>query len=228
LAIEESWRRVVGAEFDKDYMGELREFLRGELRSRQIYPPKDRWFRAFELTPFESVRVVILGQDPYHGANQAHGLCFSVQSGVKLPPSLVNIFLEIAREFGVEKSAAERATSGDLSAWAQSGVLLLNSVLTVAANEAASHGKRGWERFTDVCISALNERRENLVFMLWGNYAKSKIPLIDPARHLVLSAAHPSPLSAHSGFFGCDHFKIANQYLQDRGITPIDWLSVFN
>jgi uracil-DNA glycosylase len=197
----------------------LRDFLRAEKAAGKIiYPHSSNWFRALELTPLDAVRVVILGQDPYHGAGQAHGLCFSVPRGNRTPPSLVNIFKEMEADLGIA-----RASHGNLEHWAQQGVLLLNSVLTVEAGQAASHQKRGWERFTDAIIRTVNDRTEPTVFLLWGAYAQKKAAFVDGDRHLVLNAAHPSPLAAHNGFFGCQHFSKANAFLQSAGQQPIDW-----
>ena len=197
----------------------LADFLRAEKRAgKVIYPPGPQIFAALDSTPFDAVKVVILGQDPYHGPGQAHGLCFSVRAGVPAPPSLDNIFKEIQRDLGIA-----RPDHGCLLPWAQQGVLLLNSVLTVERGLAGSHAGKGWEGFTDACIDALNRERENLVFLLWGSYAQAKGKLIDRQRHLVLKAPHPSPLSAHRGFIGCGHFSRANEYLRDRGGRPVDW-----
>lgn len=211
--------QVLGAEFDKPYMQSLRAFLRQEKQAGEVvYPPGGDIFHAFNATPFEQVKVVILGQDPYHGANQAHGLCFSVQSGVRVPPSLVNIYKEIERDLGIPPPP-----HGTLDHWARQGVLLLNAVLTVRAGQAASHQGQGWEQFTDQAIDHINRERQGVVFMLWGSYAQKKGKLIDRQRHCVLTAPHPSPLSAHRGFFGCGHFSRANQYLLQQGNAPIDW-----
>ena len=219
VKIEESWKAVLAGEFEQPYMAELRDFLRREKGSgKVIYPMGGEYFNAFNLTPFEDVKVVILGQDPYHGPGQAHGLCFSVRPGVRMPPSLVNIFNEIQGDLGVPF-----ADHGCLEPWARQGVLLLNSVLTVERGRAASHQNRGWERFTDRVIALLNERRERLVFLLWGSYAQKKGRIIDTRRHLVLKSPHPSPLSAHRGFFGSRHFSRANAYLQENGIGAVDW-----
>jgi uracil-DNA glycosylase len=220
IRLEPSWKRALAKEFKEPYFKELAEFVRKEYNSEVVYPPPKYIFRAFDLTPFEKVEVVILGQDPYHGPRQANGLCFAVEEGVALPPSLQNIFKEIQQEFGEPL----RHTSGDLTRWAVQGVLLLNATLTVRARLAGSHQGRGWEHFTDAAIKALSEERENLVFMLWGNYARQKKVLIDEFKHLILESAHPSPFSAHSGFFGNGHFKKANDYLLKRGKKPIDWL----
>ena len=217
--IEESWRRVLVDEFQSHYMSELRSFLRQELDGGAIVFPHTRdYFRAFDLTPFEKVRVVILGQDPYHGAGQAHGLCFSVRDGVAFPPSLLNIFKELQSDLGFP-----RPTRGDLSSWAQQGVLLLNSVLTVREGQAASHQGRGWERFTDYVVRQLNEQRQGIVFVLWGAYAQKKGALIDRKRHYVIESVHPSPLSASRGFFGSKPFSRINAYLRTAGQTEIDW-----
>jgi uracil-DNA glycosylase len=200
-------------------MHDLKRFLLAEReRGKHIFPKGGEWFRALDLTPPEQVRVVILGQDPYHGEGQAHGLCFSVRHGVRPPPSLVNIFKEMESDLGVRP-----ARHGFLEHWAEQGVLLLNSVLTVEMGRAASHRERGWERFTDRIVREVNEKTEPVVFMLWGSYAQKKAAFVDTSRHLVLKAAHPSPLSAHSGFFGCRHFSRANAFLESRGLKPIDW-----
>jgi len=200
-------------------MHTLREFLLTRKRHQAvIYPPGDQIFSALDSTPFEQVRVVILGQDPYHGPDQAHGLCFSVQPGVRITPSLVNIYREIQSDLGIEPPQ-----HGYLQSWATQGVLLLNAVLTVERGQAGSHQGKGWERFTDTVVQSLNEEREGLVFMLWGNYAKKKGSVINRQKHLVLNAPHPSPLSAHQGFFGCRHFSQTNDYLQQQGQAPIDW-----
>ena len=217
--IEASWKAKIGSEFDQPYMQDLRAFLVREKQSgKQIFPPGSLWFEAFNRTPFDKVRVVILGQDPYHGPGQAHGLCFSVQSGVKLPPSLINIYKELVSDVGITLP-----TSGDLGPWADQGVLLLNATLTVEAFNAGSHQKKGWEEFTDIAIQRLNQEREGLVFMLWGSYAQKKGQSIDASRHLVLRAPHPSPLSAHRGFLGCRHFSQTNDYFLSRGQDPINW-----
>jgi uracil-DNA glycosylase len=221
VQLEQSWKEHLQEEFEKPYMLQLREFLRGELsRRKTIYPKGAEYFNAFNSIPVEQVKVVILGQDPYHGPDQAHGLCFSVPPGVGTPPSLINIFKEIQADLGL---GAEQFRHGHLQSWAQQGVLLLNSVLTVEAGHAASHQGKGWEEFTDRAISVLNERREHVVFMLWGAYAQKKGAVIDADRHLVLKAPHPSPLSAHRGFLGCRHFSKANNYLIQHGLEPIDW-----
>lgn len=219
IDLEAGWKQQLATEFDSDYMQALREFLREEKRrGKVIYPPGPQMFNAFNSTPFDAVRVVILGQDPYHGPGQAHGLSFSVPPGIPPPPSLLNIFKEIHRDLGLPMPG-----HGCLQAWAEQGVLLLNAVLSVEQRQAASHQGRGWERFTDRAIECLNAGREGLVFLLWGSYAQKKGNLIDRQRHLVLTAPHPSPLSAHRGFIGCGHFSRVNEYLQDRGEAPIDW-----
>lgn len=213
---------VVGGEFDQPYMKKLKEFLRQEKAAGHvIYPKGAHIFNALNITPFEKVEVVILGQDPYHGPDQAHGLAFSVRAGIALPPSLVNIYKEIENEFGVRMPR-----QGDLTGWAKQGVLLLNATLTVQAARAGSHQGHGWEQFTDAVIRALNDRGESIVFMLWGSYAQKKGAFIDRKKHLVLEAPHPSPLSAHRGFLGCGHFKKANDYLTRHGRKAIDWTRV--
>ena len=213
------WLEPLQAEFDQPYMAELKRFLLGERNAgKRIFPAGSNWFRALDLTPLDQVKVVILGQDPYHGPGQAHGLCFSVPDGVRPPPSLVNIYKELASDLGLPPPA-----HGFLEHWARQGVLLLNSVLTVEMGQAASHRDRGWERFTDAVIRLVNEKPEPVVFMLWGSYAQKKAAFVDPSRHLVLKAPHPSPLSAHSGFLGCRHFSKANAFLESRGLAPIDW-----
>lgn len=219
VKIEESWRRHIGAEFDKQYFIDLAEFVRREYTQHTCYPPGRLIFNAFNLCPFDQVKVVIIGQDPYHEPGQAHGLSFSVGEGVTLPPSLVNIFKEIQLDLGTPMPA-----SGDLTRWAKQGVLLLNATLTVRAHQAASHQRHGWEEFTDAAIRALNADRDHLVFILWGGYARSKAALIDASRHLVLQSVHPSPLSANrGGWFGNHHFSRANAYLEAHGETPIKW-----
>ncbi len=221
VKIHPSWKERLQAEFEEPYFAELADFVKREYRDEVVYPPPKHLFRAFELCPFEKVKVVILGQDPYHGRGQANGLCFAVGDQVPLPPSLQNIFKEIEAEYG----EPVRNRSGDLERWAKQGVLLLNATLTVRAHKAGSHQGRGWERFTDAIVRALNAQREHLVFMLWGNYAKQKGAHIDRARHLVLESPHPSPFSAVSGFFGNGHFKKANEYLSAHKEAPIDWLA---
>ena len=219
IRLEASWRQRLQSEFQQDYMQQLRQFLRHEKQAgKVIYPPGEQIFNALDSTPFDNVKVVILGQDPYHGPGQAHGLCFSVQPGVPPPPSLQNIFKEIESDLGLP-----RPSHGCLQSWAEQGVLLLNAVLTVQQNQAASHQGRGWERFTDKVVELLNAERDGLVFMLWGSYAQKKGHFIDREKHLVLQSAHPSPLSAHRGFLGSRHFSQANAYLEQRGAEPINW-----
>ncbi|MBQ2304337.1 MAG: uracil-DNA glycosylase [Bacteroidales bacterium] len=218
VTIEESWKRVLGSEFEKEYFKTLRDFIHSEYRNKTIYPPAKQIFNAFDSCPFESVKVVILGQDPYHEPSQAHGLSFSVLPPCPPPPSLVNIYKEIRSDVGTLVSA-----NGDLTDWSRQGVLLLNATLTVEAHKAGSHQNKGWETFTDSAIKALAENREHLVFMLWGSYAQRKGAFIDRSRHLVLQAPHPSPLSAYRGFFGCKHFSAANAYLISQGLSPIVW-----
>ena len=218
VRIDESWRQVLQPEFDKPYFELLTNFVRHAYATRQCFPPAGLIFRAFDLCPFDKVRVVIIGQDPYHDFNQAHGLCFSVQEGVPAPPSLLNIYKELQRDL-----AKPIPSSGDLTHWAQQGVLLLNATLTVEAHKAGSHQGKGWEELTDAAIQALNNQRSNIVFMLWGSYAQRKGQFIDRKRHLVLTAVHPSPLSAYRGFIGCGHFSKANEYLLQHGQPPINW-----
>jgi uracil-DNA glycosylase len=219
VELESSWRVPLAGEFEQPYMEQLRAFLLEQKRAgKRIFPQGDEFFSAFDHTPLERVKVVILGQDPYHGEGQAHGLCFSVRPGVGVPPSLKNIYKELNAELDLPIPA-----HGCLTSWADQGVLLLNSVLSVESARAASHQGKGWETFTDRVIEVINRGREGVVFMLWGSYAQRKGAKIDGERHCVLKAPHPSPLSAHRGFFGCGHFVAANQYLESRGITPIDW-----
>jgi uracil-DNA glycosylase len=219
IRLEESWRDVLGPEFSNPYMSELRRFLLTEKEAgKRIFPKGSEYFRALDLTPLDHVKVVILGQDPYHGYGQAHGLCFSVRPGTRIPPSLVNIYKELRSDLGISP-----ARHGFLEHWARQGVLLLNSVLTVEEGKAAAHQGRGWERFTDAVIRAVNERCDGVVFMLWGSYAQKKASVVDQKKHLVLKAPHPSPLSAHNGFFGSRHFSQANDFLLSRGKQPIDW-----
>jgi uracil-DNA glycosylase len=217
--MDPSWLEVLGDELEQPYMQELRSFLVSEVAAgRRFYPPADRVFNALALTPFDDVRVVILGQDPYHGQGQAMGLCFSVPPGVPAPPSLQNIHKELGTDLGVRQPS-----SGDLTPWAERGVLLLNAVLTVAPGKPASHAGKGWEQFTDRAIREISERRDGVVFLLWGRYAQQKGAVVDQARHHVLSAPHPSPYSAASGFFGCRHFSRANELLAAEGARPIEW-----
>lgn len=219
VRIDTTWKSALADQWDQPYFEQLTEFVRSQYATRTIYPPGSRIFAAFDTTPFDAVRVVILGQDPYHGPGQANGLCFSVAPGVDMPPSLVNIFKEVHDDVGSPMPA-----TGDLTRWARQGVLLLNSTLTVEAHRAGSHQGHGWEQFTDAVVSAIASRRDHLVFMLWGNYAKNKGRYIDRSRHLVLTAAHPSPLSANrGGWFGCRHFSQANAYLSAHGMPPITW-----
>lgn len=216
--LEDSWLSPLAAEFESPYMQKLKGFLQTEKSQRKvIYPPGSLIFNALNTTPLDQVKVVILGQDPYHGPNQAHGLSFSVPDGIKPPPSLLNIFREIETDLGVRNS------SGDLTAWAKQGVLLLNSVLTVERSRAASHQGKGWEQFTDRVIEVINHSRQHVVFMLWGSYAQKKAAQVDARKHLVLKAPHPSPLSAHRGFLGCRHFSQCNEYLTEQQIQPINW-----
>ena len=226
VRLEASWKAALQEEFEKPYMRNLRAFLQKEKTARKvIYPKGDRIFSALDLTPLTSAKVVIIGQDPYHGPRQAHGLCFSVQSGVPQPPSLINIFKEVNEDLG---SASQHLDTqkGCLEKWANQGVLLLNAVLTVERGRAGSHQGQGWETFTDEVVSVLNASRSGLVFMLWGSYAQKKGAIVDRTRHCVLSSPHPSPLSAHRGFFGCRHFSKANAYLEEQGVAPIDWFDV--
>lgn len=219
VKIEESWRQHIGSEFEKQYFINLTNFVRQEYATTTCYPPGKLIFNAFNLCPFDKVKVVIIGQDPYHEAGQAHGLSFSVCDGVPFPPSLQNIFKEIEQDLGTPIPM-----TGNLTRWAEQGVLLLNATLTVRAHQAASHQRRGWEEFTDAAIKALNADRNNLVFILWGGYARSKAPLIDSSRHLILQSVHPSPLSANrGGWFGNHHFSRANAYLVEHGQEPINW-----
>lgn len=218
VRIDPTWNKALATEWNTPYFAGLTDFVRSAYRSGTIYPPAGKIFAAFDSTPFDKVKVVILGQDPYHEPGQANGLCFSVADNVALPPSLVNIFKEIESDLGVKPYP-----SGDLSRWATQGVLLLNSTLTVEAHRAGSHQGKGWEEFTDAAIAALSDGREGLVFMLWGSYAIRKGAHIDRSRHLVLTSPHPSPLSAYRGFFGNHHFSRANAYLQAHGQSPIDW-----
>lgn len=217
VRIEESWKRHLSSEFEKPYFKELTAFVKKEYATTKVYPPPKNIFRAFDVTPFDAVKVVILGQDPYHGPNQANGLCFAVHEGIQTPPSLKNIFKEIESDLGhpIDRNP-------DLSRWAQQGVLLLNATLTVRAGQAGSHQHKGWEEFTDAAIQSLNDEREGLVFILWGNYARQKGSRIDRTKHCVLESAHPSPFSADK-FFGTKPFSKANRYLKDNGKTPIEW-----
>ncbi|MGI9327656.1 MAG: uracil-DNA glycosylase [Pseudomonadales bacterium] len=226
VQLEQSWKQRLTPEFESTYMQNLRAFLVKQKQARKVvFPPGEQMFQALNLTPFDAVRVVIIGQDPYHGPGQAHGLSFSVPAGVPQPPSLVNILQEINDDLGDGEHRIPKQ-NGCLLPWASQGVLLLNAVLSVEQGRAGSHQGQGWETFTDSIVSRLNSDREHLVFMLWGAYAQKKGSIVDPDRHLVLKAPHPSPLSAHRGFFGCRHFSQANQYLVERGGTAIDWFAV--
>jgi uracil-DNA glycosylase len=219
VTLHESWKAPLAREFDAPYMATLKEFLVAEKAcGKRIFPKGSEWFHALDATPLERVRVVILGQDPYHGEGQAHGLCFSVRQGVRPPPSLINIYKEMKSDLGLEPPS-----HGNLEAWAKQGVLLLNSVLTVEAGLAASHQGKGWERFTDAVIRLVNDQPRPVVFILWGTYAQRKAAFVDRQRHLVLASAHPSPLSAHNGFFGSKPFSKANEFLAANGREPIDW-----
>ena len=216
--VPENWLHVVGAEVEESYFQSLSRFVDDERGRYVVYPPEADVFNALKFTPYSEPRVVLLGQDPYHEQGQAHGLCFSVQPGVRPPPSLVNIYKELETDLGIKPRR-----HGFLEHWASQGVLLLNSVLTVEMGQAASHRDRGWERFTDRIIREVNESDQPVVFMLWGSYSQKKAAFVDTSRHLVLKTAHPSPLSAHSGFFGCRHFSRANAFLQSKGLEPVDW-----
>lgn len=218
VRIDATWKSKLAGEFENDYFLKLAEFVKREYISNTIYPPGSLIFNAFNLCPFNKVKAVIIGQDPYHGPEQAHGLCFSVRDGVGFPPSLINIFKEIEMDIGIRRSS-----SGNLERWASQGVLLLNATLTVRAHQAGSHQRKGWEQFTDSVISILNSEKENLVFFLWGAYAQKKGESIDRSRHLVLESVHPSPLSASRGFFGNKHFSRCNDYLIMHGIEPVNW-----
>ncbi len=219
VTLHESWKAPLQAEFDAPYMAALKDFLVGERdRGKRIFPKGSEWFHALDATPLEQVRVVILGQDPYHGEGQAHGLCFSVKPGVRPPPSLINIYKEMESDLGLKPPP-----HGNLEAWARQGVLLLNAVLTVEAGLAASHQGKGWERFTNAVIRLVNDQQRPVVFILWGSYAQRKAAFVDRNRHLVLASAHPSPLSAHNGFFGSKPFSKANEFLIAQGESPIDW-----
>ncbi|WP_134090665.1 uracil-DNA glycosylase [Olivibacter sp. XZL3] len=219
VTLEKSWRAILEPEFSKPYMSDLRNFLKAEQAQYQVFPPNKLIFNAFNHTPFHEVKAVILGQDPYHNVGQAHGLSFSVQPGIAIPPSLKNMYIELSNDIPGFKIP----THGTLTKWADQGVLLLNAVLTVRAHMAASHQKKGWEIFTDTVIKELSQRTEGIVFILWGNYAKQKTKLIDASKHLIITSAHPSPLSAHNGFFGSKPFSKTNAYLIKQGKAPIDW-----
>lgn len=221
VKIHQSWLNILNEEFEKEYFGNLVKFVKQEYSGKTIYPEGKNIFRAFELCPFESVKVVILGQDPYHGAKQANGLCFSVNEGISLPPSLQNIYKEISSDLNIQMPH-----KGNLDNWARQGVLLLNATLTVRANQAGSHQNQGWEQFTDAVIKAISDQKEHIVFLLWGKYAQDKGKVIDRTKHHILTAAHPSPFSAHSGFFGCSHFSKTNEYLKSISEKPIDWVAL--
>lgn len=218
VKIDASWKSVLQDEFEKPYFAQLTNFVRNEYKTKKIFPPGNMIFSAFDHCPFDKVKVVIIGQDPYHNDGQAHGLCFSVNTGVDFPPSLINIFKEIERDLG-----KPTPTSGNLERWAEQGVLLLNATLTVQAHSAGSHQGRGWETFTDAVIRKVAEEKVHVVFMLWGNYAQQKGAVVDGQQHLVLKSVHPSPLSAYRGFIGCGHFSAANNYLIEKGLSPIHW-----
>ena len=218
VKIEESWKQQLQSEFEKEYFITLTDFVKSEYKTKQIFPPPAKIFNAFDLCPFDDARVVILGQDPYHDVNQAHGLCFSVNDGVAKPPSLVNIYKEIESDLGIKTPA-----SGNLERWAKQGVLLLNATLTVRAHQAGSHQNKGWETFTDNVIRLLAEKKKNLVFLLWGAYAIKKSMYINPNRHLILTSPHPSPLSAHRGFLGNKHFSKTNAFLKSKGLREVEW-----
>jgi uracil-DNA glycosylase len=218
VKIEDSWKETLNIEFDKPYFSQLTEFVKSEYLQHSVFPPGKEIFNAFDLCPFDGLKVVIIGQDPYHGPGQAHGLCFSVKEGVDLPPSLKNIFKEINNDLGIPIPK-----TGDLSRWAKQGVLLLNATLTVRAHLAGSHQKKGWETFTDEVIRNVSQKKDHVVFLLWGTYAQQKKELIDQSKHLILQSVHPSPLSASRGFFGNHHFSLTNQFLQSKGLTTINW-----
>ena len=218
VKIDSSWKSRLANEFNAPYFEQLTNFVRDAYTHHQIFPPAKLIFNAFDLCPFDKVKVVIIGQDPYHGLGQAHGLSFSVNDDIPLPPSLKNIYQEIRSDLGIQP-----LSHGNLERWAKQGVLLLNATLTVQADLAGSHQKKGWETFTDSAIKAVANEKEHVVFLLWGNYAQQKAQYIDRTKHLVLTAVHPSPLSAHRGFFGCKHFSQANQYLKEHGLEPINW-----
>ena len=218
VKIEKSWQEVLQVEFDKPYFESLVSFVKQEYASNTIFPPAGQIFNAFNTCPFNNVKVVILGQDPYHGPGQAHGLCFSVNDGIPFPPSLQNIFKEITSDLGIPAPK-----TGNLTRWAEQGVLLLNATLTVRASQAGSHQGKGWEEFTDAVIKTISEKAENVVFILWGSYAIKKKSLINASKHCILTAPHPSPLSSYRGFFGCKHFSQTNTYLTSKGKTPIEW-----
>jgi uracil-DNA glycosylase len=216
--IEESWKKELSSEFNSDYFQKLKDFLIEEKTKYEIFPPKEAIFRAYNLCSFDNTKLVIIGQDPYHNPLQANGLCFSVNEGIKFPPSLMNITKELIQDVGIKQPK-----NGDLSNWAKQGVLLINATLTVRKKQAGSHQNQGWESFTDASIKIISEKKENVVFLLWGSYARSKKKLIDESKHFILESVHPSPLSAYRGFFGCKHFSKANEYLISKNKSPIDW-----
>jgi uracil-DNA glycosylase len=218
VKIESAWKSRLKDEFEKEYFVKLSEFVKNEYRNNTVFPPGSLIFNAFNLCPFDKVKAVIIGQDPYHGPGQAHGLCFSVREGISFPPSLINIFKEMESDLGLN-----RPSTGNLEKWAAQGVLLLNATLTVRAHQAGSHQKKGWEQFTDSVIKTISYEKQNIVFFLWGGYAQRKGESIDRSKHLVLESVHPSPLSAYQGFFGNKHFSRCNKYLTDNGIEPINW-----
>ncbi len=218
VQIDSSWKAVLQEEFDKPYFEGLTNFVKQEYQTKRVFPPPKDIFKAFDLCPFDKGEVVVLGQDPYHGPNQAHGLCFSVNQGIPTPPSLLNIYKEIHADLG--KPIPDH---GNLEHWAMQGVLLLNATLTVVAHNAGSHQKKGWEEFTDAVIQTISDKKEHMVFLLWGAFAQSKSVLIDSSKHLILKAPHPSPLSAHRGFLGCKHFSQTNEYLKSHGLSEVDW-----
>jgi len=218
VKIDKSWEKVLSKEFNKEYFKKFTDFIRNEYMIGKIYPPPKKIFNAFDLCAFDILKVVILGQDPYHGAGQANGLCFSVNPGISLPPSLQNIYKELKKDLGVENGS-----NGDLSGWAKQGVLLLNATLTVKANQAGSHQGKGWEEFTDSVIKVVSAKKEHIVFILWGAYARKKVPMIDPIKHFIVQSVHPSPFSADSGFFGSRPFSQTNEWLKEKGLPPVDW-----
>ncbi len=221
--IHDSWHKELKEEFEKEYFLELMHFLKEERNNDRVFPQESKMYSAFDFTPFNEVKVVILGQDPYHGPGQAHGLCFSVPEGIKVPPSLVNIYKELHSDIGMQIPR-----HGNLEEWAKQGVFLLNATLTVRAHTAGSHQKKGWEQFTDKVVSTISNNSENVVFLLWGRYAQAKSSLIDETKHLILNSVHPSPLSAYNGFYGCKHFSKTNEFLEAKSIETIDWNSVNN
>ena len=219
VKIEKSWQKILQEEFEKPYFKELTDFVKSEYQSKTVFPPPKDIFKAFNLCPFDKVKVVMIGQDPYHGPNQAHGLCFSVNENVKKPPSLINIYKEIQSDIG-----GEIPSHGNLEHWAEQGVFMPNAILSVVAGMPTSHQNKGWESFTDEVIRLISEKKEHVVFMLWGAYAQGKEWMIDEKKHLILKAPHPSPLSAHRGFLGCKHFSLCNEYLKKQGLEEVNWL----